>query len=332
MEPLVSIITPCYNMEKKIRRYLESLMKQNYANIEVILVNDGSIDNTGAIIKEYIPQFEEKGYRIKYIVQENGGAAAAIRTGLNQVTGEYLMWPDADDILMENSVRSKVDFLEKHPEYAFVRTNAYVIHENNFEDRSQLIVKTKNLRRHKIYQECIRFKTFYCPGCFMVRWSDFLKANPDKYIFQTYYGQNIQMLVPLAYYYECGYINEPQYGYIVYEDSHSHLGGKKTYERKMNYSRKVEEITLKTLEHMSCVPCRDFVTVKNDFRCRRVRIAYEAGIREDAIAEYKGITGVKKFNPAIMMMAHCKKNIFTDLLATANELLEIAVFQMKNRR
>lgn len=332
MEPLVSIVTPCFNMEKKIQKYLESIYIQDYSNLEIIFVNDGSVDCTEKIIQEYIPHFEKKGYCVKYIVQKNGGAASAIRTGLDYVTGKYLMWPDADDILMEHSIRSKVEFLETHPEYAFVRTNAYVIHENNPDDRSQLIVKTRNLKRHRIYQECIRFKTFYCPGCYMVRWSSFLEANPDKFIFQTYYGQNIQMLLPLAHMFECGYIDEPQYGYIVYEDSHSHLGGKKTYERRMTYSRRVEEITINTLSHMHGIPKSDFRIIQNDFCCRRMRIAYDAGVKEDVIAEYQKITGIKKLNPAVLLMKLGPKNLFTDYMVRLNELMEIAVFQIKNRR
>lgn len=331
MEPLVSIITPCYNMEKKIRRYFDSLYMQSYTNLEIILVNDGSTDGTEKIIFDYIPRLEERGYRVKYILQENGGAASAIRTGLDYVTGKYLMWPDADDILMKNSVRSKVEFLESHPKYAFVRTNAYVIQENNIEDRSCLIVKTKNLKRKHIYRECISFKTFYCPGCYMVRWSSFLEANPDKYIFQTYYGQNIQMILPLAHKFECGYIDEPQYGYIVYKDSHSHLGGQQTYERKMNYSRKVEEIMIRTLEHMRDISISDFKMIKNDFRCRRMRIAYDFGRREDIFQEFREITGIRKLNPAILLMAFGSKNSFTSLIVKLNELVDIAIFQLKNR-
>ena len=332
MEPLVSIVTPCYNMEKKIQRYLDSLCAQNYTNMEVILVNDGSTDNTEAIIRAYIPKFEDKGYRVKYIVQKNGGAARAISTGLDYVTGKYLMWPDADDILMENSVRAKVEFLESHPEYGFVRTNAYVIHENNLDDRTQLIVKTKNLKRHQIFRECICFKTFYCPGCYMVRWSSFLDANPDKYIFPTYYGQNIQMLLPIARKFECGYIDEPQYGYIVYEDSHSHLGGQKTYERKINYSRNIEEITIRTLEHMQGIPESDYKLIRNDFRYRRMHIAYDSGRKEDVRAEYREITGIRKWNPVVLLMALGRKNVFTDFVVKLNGLIEIAVFQITNRR
>lgn len=327
-EPLVSIITPCFNMEKKIRYFLDSLNEQDYLNLEIILVNDGSTDGTEQIISEYIPQYKKKGYSVKYITQKNGGAASAIRTGLDYVTGEYLMWPDADDILLEHSIRSKVEFLETHKEYSFVRTNAFVIQESKPDERKQLLVKSKNLKRHKIYQECIRFKTFYCCGCYMVRWKSFLEVNPDKYIFQSRYGQNIQMLLPLAYRFECGYIDEAQYGYIIYEDSHSRLGGKKTYERRMEYSRKVEEIMLNTLQHMEGVPAHDIRIVKNDFSKRRMRIAYEQGCKEDVLNEYQNISGLRKWEPSLLIMKF-GKNPVTDIFLKCDDLLDIALFQIK---
>lgn len=331
MKPLVSIVTPCYNMENKIHNYLDSILNQEYTNIELILVNDGSTDGTEKIIKKYIPQFERNGFIIKYIVQKNGGAASALKNGLNYVTGEYLMWPDADDILMNNSVGSKVDYLEKHPEYAFVRTNAYVLKSSDLEDRSNLVVKSKNLKRNNIYKECIRFKTFYCCGCYMIRWSKFLEANPEKYIFETKFGQNIQMLIPMAFKYECGYIDEPQYGYIVYEDSHSHLGGNKTYEKRIDYSRNVEKIITETMQHFPDIPQKDINIVQNDFCKRRMRIAYENGRKSDAINEYKSVTGIKKFDFTLFLMKF-KRNKVIDRLLIIDDMFDIIFFQIMNRR
>lgn len=331
-QPLVTIITPCYNMENKIKPYLDSVIKQTYKNIELILVDDGSVDKTKDIIKDYISAIESKGYTIKYIYKENGGAASAVRTGLDYVNGKYLMWPDADDILMDNSIESKVNYLESHPEYAFVRTNAYVIPSDNLSDRSRLIVKHKNLKRRRIYNECIRFKTFYCPGCYMVRWKDFLKANPEKYIYSTYFGQNIQMLLPLAYKFECGYIDEPQYGYIVYKDSHSHLGGKQTFERKMEYSYNIEKIMLNTLKHIEGIKASDFKKIKNDFSVRRTILAYNSGDNTAKIKEYNNIAGIRRFNPILLLVRYGKKNKITDKLIEFYNNCDILIFQILNWR
>ncbi|MBQ7197744.1 MAG: glycosyltransferase family 2 protein, partial [Selenomonadaceae bacterium] len=119
MSPLVSIMTPCYNGEKYVGRYLDSVLTQTYDNIEVVIVDDGSTDNTAAIIKSYIPKFESKGYKLVYVYQENGGAASAISTAMSMVNGDFISWFDSDDILLPFSTEKRVNFLQQNPQYDF---------------------------------------------------------------------------------------------------------------------------------------------------------------------------------------------------------------------
>ena len=79
MNPLVTILTPAYNEEKNIDRFLESVFNQTYNNIELILINDGSTDNTERVFYSYKGKLEEKGIKIKYFYQDNSGQAAADR-------------------------------------------------------------------------------------------------------------------------------------------------------------------------------------------------------------------------------------------------------------
>lgn len=331
MKPLVSMIVPCYNVEKKIVNLMESILKQSYTNIETIFVDDGSIDNTKEVIHSYKEKIEALGMKFLYIRQENSGAAGAIRTGLDYVNGKYLIWPDADDALTEKSVEMRVDFLETHPEYEWVRSNAYVINSVNPNDRTKLIVSHKNIKRHWVYNECIRFKTFYCPGCYMIKWEDFLKANPEKYIYQTYYGQNIQMLLPMAYNYKCGYIDVPLYEYIIYDDSHSRLGGDRTYIKKINYLCNVEKIMIETMKSLGIENRNDYKKVQNDFCVRRLRIAYNSHNQEDKKKEYNKIKGILKFNPIIILMKITKKNKLVDIMDKLYQLCDIGLFKLQNR-
>lgn len=330
--PLVSLVTPCYNVENKVQIYLDSVLEQTYTNIELILVDDGSTDKTHDIIDEYIPEFEKRKINVKYIHQENTGAAGALQNGLNYVCGEYLMWPDADDFLTPDSISLKVEYLENHKEFAMVRSNAYVVNENTPDDRSHLIVSYKNLKRTFIYNECIRFKTFYCPGCYMVRWSSFLQANPEKYIYKTYYGQNIQMLIPLAYRFRCGHIDKPLYGYMIYNDSHSRLGGNRNYERSKDYSINVEKIILNTMEATGVKRENDFSNVKNDFCMRRMKLAYTEGNSTDKINEYNKMTGIRKYCLHAVALRFFPKSSVTDNLLKFFQLFDIAVFKLLNRR
>ena len=69
MNPLINIITPCYNGEKFLERFLDSVLKQTYDNIELILVNDGSTDKTDNIANKYKSKFNEKGYIYMHIME-----------------------------------------------------------------------------------------------------------------------------------------------------------------------------------------------------------------------------------------------------------------------
>lgn len=90
---LVSIIVPVYKAEKYIHQCINSLLAQTYTNIEVILVDDGSLDNCGAICDEYA----EKDKRVKVIHQKNGGVSAARNKGIAHIKGEWITFVDADD-------------------------------------------------------------------------------------------------------------------------------------------------------------------------------------------------------------------------------------------
>lgn len=90
----VSVIVPIYNVEKEIRRCIESLVNQTEENIEIILVNDGSTDNSGNIAKEYAEKYNSK---IRYYEKENGGLSDARNYGVKKAQGKYISFVDSDD-------------------------------------------------------------------------------------------------------------------------------------------------------------------------------------------------------------------------------------------
>jgi glycosyltransferase involved in cell wall biosynthesis len=109
----LSVIVPVYNVEPYIRRCLDSLLAQTYQNIEIILVDDGSTDNSGKICDEYA----QKDTRICVFHKENGGIASARQEGLLHATGEYATNVDPDDWVEEKAYETMVDRLEEyHPD------------------------------------------------------------------------------------------------------------------------------------------------------------------------------------------------------------------------
>ena len=108
--PKVSIIVPVYNMEQYLNRCLESIINQTYENIEIILINDGSKDNSLEICKNYA----KKDNRIMIIDQKNSGVSSARNSGLDKATGEYLAFVDPDDWIDLNAIENMIDFALKH--------------------------------------------------------------------------------------------------------------------------------------------------------------------------------------------------------------------------
>lgn len=246
---LVSIIVPCYNVEKVISRCIESILNQTYKKIEVIFVNDGSSDNTEKIILSYKDKFNEKNIIFKYIHQENKGLGGAINTGLKHFTGEYLSWPDADDTLTPLSVQKKVEFLENHTEYACVTSDANIYDEIDLNTSIKKISDAyKDNFNENQFEYLLLGKSIFCPGCHMIRTSEFLKVNPRREIFEARRGQNWQILLPMYYKYKRGFINEPLYNYIMYKNSMS--SGDDTKEKKIQRENECFGIITNTLNSM----------------------------------------------------------------------------------
>lgn len=106
----VSVIVPVYNVEKYLKRCLDSIINQTYKNIEMILVNDGSKDNSRDICEEYAKKYES----VSLINQENGGLSAARNTGLKYVTGEAVTFVDSDDWLELDAIEYYVESMKKY--------------------------------------------------------------------------------------------------------------------------------------------------------------------------------------------------------------------------
>ena len=109
MEDLVSVIIPVYNGEKYINKCIESINLQTYKNIEIIIINDGSIDKTQIILESIC----EKQENVKLITQINQGTAIAKNQGIHIANGKYVIFLDSDDTLNENSIEFMVEKIKK---------------------------------------------------------------------------------------------------------------------------------------------------------------------------------------------------------------------------
>ncbi len=106
--PLVSILIPCYNSEQWLAETIESALAQTWKNIEIIIVDDGSTDNSLAIAKSFESSI------VKVISQENKGASTARNIALKEAQGDFIQYLDADDLLAPDKIELQVGLLENN--------------------------------------------------------------------------------------------------------------------------------------------------------------------------------------------------------------------------
>lgn len=129
--PLISVVMPCYNNGTYVGQAIESVLKQTYDNWELIIVNDGSTDNS----EEVINQYAQTERRLHYIKQENRGVSAARNRGAQAAKGEFICFLDADDWLAPICIQKAVDNYQKHPDCRlFCMKCLYVDESSHYEN------------------------------------------------------------------------------------------------------------------------------------------------------------------------------------------------------
>jgi glycosyltransferase involved in cell wall biosynthesis len=145
-KPLVSVIVPVYNAESYITRCIESILDQTYENIEIILINDGSVDKS----KYIIDTFAVKDERVNVVHKVNGGVSEARNTGINIAKGDYITFVDADDTLDVNAIKIMTRLMKASASDA-VRTN-YVSFRSGIQKRGLVPLPIKLYEGDEILQ------------------------------------------------------------------------------------------------------------------------------------------------------------------------------------
>ena len=171
---LVSIIIPVYNRENFVERCVKSVLAQTLRQIEIVVVDDGSTDNTGNICD----QMAQWDYRLKVIHKQNGGPSSARNQGIRSATGKYIIFLDSDDYMMPNYCESLVEMQQRYGDEALCISNLVFIDErdeakrvsSDFHDRGDTIILEQsalldvyamgllNISCNKIYERSILMK------------------------------------------------------------------------------------------------------------------------------------------------------------------------------
>lgn len=123
--PYFSVIIPLYNKEKYIQNTLESVLKQTFVDFEIIIINDGSTDNSETIVKQFTDT------RIRYYKTENRGAADARNFGIDKASADYIAFIDADDLWLENHLEILKNLISEFPDAGIYASRYQLIFKNN---------------------------------------------------------------------------------------------------------------------------------------------------------------------------------------------------------
>lgn len=246
-ENVVSLIIPCYNGENYIDRCINNIIEQTYCKkIELIIVNDGSTDKSKELLLEKQSVLEQQCFKFIFVDQENQGVASAVNNALKFVSGEYLALLDIDDFMTSDSIEKRVCWLQSHQEYSAVLNNGYYYYEGG---KKQLIYAGSNHPTTNAFEEMLESKTASLAGTYMVRTKVMLEIYPDREIYLSRYGQNLQIILPATYKKLVGYINEPLMYYYMHTRSMTH-DKDDDGQKRINQSYEFQKIYLNVLKNI----------------------------------------------------------------------------------
>ncbi len=178
---LISVIIPVYNVEKYLPACLESVLKQSYQELEILLVDDGSTDSSGSICEEYAA----KDGRIKVIHQENGGVSVARNTGIAACRGEYVGFVDSDDLIHERMFERLLDELQKN------HADLSVCDLLRFKESSELKQKTEKAEA-LLYSQEQYLKKFFKIGSQTIEYYPWNKLYKRELLREDQYPKGVR--------------------------------------------------------------------------------------------------------------------------------------------
>ena len=222
MQEKISVIIPVYNSQKYIRECLESIINQTYKNIEIIIVNDGSGDNSLEIMKKY----KELDERVIIINKTNEGVSIARNVGIDVSTSDWIMFVDSDDYLQNNAVENFAKNIENDAQV--ILSNVYFL-ENNKKRIAPCSYTKKTIFQQKnkieliesIFYDNKKWKMKYAATPFAKLYNKkFLIENKIKFINNVKYGED-GLFNFLAYNYanKIVFIDSITYNYRIHTES-----------------------------------------------------------------------------------------------------------------
>ncbi len=217
----ISIIVPVYNSEKYLSKCLDSLINQTLEEIEIIIVNDGSTDNSQKIIDQYIEKYPNK---IKSFYQKNKGQAAARNFGISNSTGEFIAFVDSDDYLELNAYKDIVQEMDEK-ELDIICFDFYEVIQGEKKENQHYFVDNNNLVKKYIISEA-------SPWNKVIRKS-VLIDNKIKFLENRIYEDLATIPVLGKFTSKIEFLDKRLYNYVIHDNSTM---------RQVSYNKKIEDI------------------------------------------------------------------------------------------
>lgn len=221
--PLVSVLIPCYNVESYVVESVSSIMGQTYTNLEIVIINDCSSDNTSNKLQE----LAKKDSRIKiYNNETNLKLIKTLNKGIDLCSGKYIARMDADDISFPTRIEKQVSFLEQNADYDVVSTMFYTFRTGKAKHNLY-----KNPKTYEELQAYLLFRSGICHPAVMIRktlFSDLGLRFEEKYL----HVEDYALWSKALYCTKLANIDEPLLYYRVHEYQVSTLNEKKQIENK----------------------------------------------------------------------------------------------------
>lgn len=282
---VVSVIVPVYNVEKYISRCVESILQQEHSNIEVILVNDGSKDNSGKIIDGY----KAKDKRVTVIHQSNMGVSAARNAGLKKANGKYVMFVDGDDYVEQDYVSYFLSIVLDNNLLMAVGKEFYSVDSSEqTEDDVKIYPAEKIIEDIYIGTVNVAVWNKIYDRTFLVNNNIFFDKN-------IWYGEGMLFNI------KC----------LQYADNVA-VGKRKVYHQVYNPNSAMRKFNLESQYcGLKSLELQKKLWIKKN---KAIENAYDFHYRNFSISIILGLVGTKTINEYREVYRQCKKNLRRDLL------------------
>jgi glycosyltransferase involved in cell wall biosynthesis len=236
MNDRISVIIPTYNASKYVTKAIDSVLVQDYINLEIIIIDDGSTDNTQKVLDNYKD-------KIRYVYQDNGGAAKARNTGIKLANGDYIAFLDADDLWLPDKLGKQMNFFNHYPQYSMVFTDMSHSVDDEIVYKSYLKERRyKYVSNGSIYENLLRECFIFTPTV-MIKRKCFEKVG----IFKEYLkiSEDLDLWLRIADKYLIGFLDEPL---VIRRKHETNLTGNRLLYISSNIQM-MEEIYIKNKGH-----------------------------------------------------------------------------------